>query len=61
MPALAPADRREAVTLVHQYVHRRHMSIREARDAMLHVHGIRRSLAQLHADLHGHTCDRCEP
>ena len=61
MPALTPKARAEAVRLVHHYMHRRHMSIRRAQAVLLAEHGIARSPAQLHADLHEHSCDRCEP
>ncbi len=61
MPELAPAARREAIALAHMLAHRRHLSIRGVQRVLLADHGIRRSLARIHADLHEHQCDRCEP
>jgi len=59
--ARAAAERREAIRLAHELVHRRHMTVRQAQDALARDHGIRRSTGMLHAYLHTHHCDRCEP
>ena len=60
MPELTPERRQETIEAVHDLVCRRHLSIRRVRTELA-ARGIRRSLAQIHADLHGQHCDRCQP
>jgi hypothetical protein len=57
---LPDKERGRAIRLVHELVPGRGMSIRAAQRVMLADHAVRRSVGQLHNDLHGFTCSRCE-
>ena len=58
---LPEQERWRAIRLVHNLVHRDHLSIRAAQRVMLGQYAIRRSLGMLHRDLTGYACPVCDP
>jgi hypothetical protein len=52
-------ERGRARWLAHDLVHRGGLSLRQAQQAMREVYGVRRSLGQVHADLHRFECEWC--
>lgn len=56
---LPQAERDRLRVLVHNLVCRDKLSIRQAQRVMREEYGVRRSLGQLHADLHRFECPRC--
>jgi len=59
-PVVPDRDHWRTIRLAHELVHGRGLSIRRAQAVMLADHGVRRSVGQLHNDLRGFTCPRCE-
>jgi len=53
------AERSQARVLAHALVHGRGLSIRQAQRQMREEHGLRRSLGQIHRELHAYICDYC--
>lgn len=56
---LPPAERTRLRWLAHNPVHRGGLSIRQAQRQMREVHGARRSIGQIHADLTAFECPDC--
>jgi hypothetical protein len=59
--SLPVPERGRAIRLVHNLVHRDHLTIRAAQRVMLESYGVRRSLGILHRDLTGYACPACCP
>ncbi len=58
---LPRAERNRLRWLAHNLVHRDGLSIWQAQRVMRESHGARRSLGQIHADLHNFECPHCPP
>jgi hypothetical protein len=58
---LPVADRARAIKMAHNLICRGHLSYRAAQRIMIESYGLRRSIGQLHKDIHGYACRICEP